>query len=1417
MPDSDAVRRPANAPFTLFEVSWEVCNKVGGIYTVVSSKAKLLVERFGDEYVCVGPWLLSAQDRESQFEEERGFEEFAESCRRLGVPVRVGRWRIPGRPRTVLVEFTGLLSGKDAWFARLWEKHRVDSLTGGWDYAEPVMFGRAAGMVIEQWWKDFVAPAHREAAAQFHEWMTGSGLLYLKELVPPVGTVFTTHATVLGRALASRGRDPGVALPGKPEDEARALNVVAKHSMEAAVARAADVFTTVSEVTAQEAGTFLGRRPSPITPNGIDLEVADALAAEVSPADARAALLRLAARFLGEEVPGAALVGTSGRYEFHNKGIDVLLDAFAGVNRRPGRPVVLFLFIPAGASAIRIPPSADGGGPGRRPSSVVSTHHLFEEENDAIQSACAKHGLDNAPGSRVRVIHVPVYLRRGDGVLDLPYEGVLRGLDLTCFPSFYEPWGLTPVESLVAGVPTVTTDYTGFGRWMREHGVGEDRGLTVLDREGIPYAEVTASLLARVEALLAAPGDREATAATCRAAAAEVAWTDLVGRYAEAFEVARDEASRRAPLPGHAPVRSEAARGGAAPRPSPARPRLRTFEVTGSLPPELDGLKEISRNYFWTWDAGMRALFEEIDPERWQRCGRNPARLLREVRISEVRKRAVGTGLAERVKAAVGRLRAAAGGPPDPVAVAAGITAKRPVAYFSAEFGIESTLQTYTGGLGILAGDHLKAASDLGLPLVGVGLFYHRGYLRQRIGQDGSQLWSPADNAPDGHALDLVRDESGAPLEIPVVLPGGRLVLHAWRAMVGRVPLFLLDADLPANRPEDRTITHHLYGGDEEMRLRQEVVLGRGGPHLLHLLGIHPSVIHLNEGHAAFAPLTRVAGLVRHQGLTFEEAREAVRSGTVFTTHTPVPAGHDCFPESLMRRYFSDVESWVGLPWERFFALGTSDEDPGGFMMTRLAARLASFVNGVSAIHAGVSRRILSPVWPGFLRGEVPVVPVTNGIHLPTWTAPEVAALVRPGGGAPLGSDFAERAPSVAPAALWRARTACRHRLLDALRARVRASSAELKEPPEDLRRSLDGLDENALLIGFARRFAPYKRADLLFRDPDALLRVLDREDRPIRILYAGKAHPRDGQGQEILRRVAARARSAEFRGKVYFLEDYDMELGRLLVQGVDVWLNNPDRPLEACGTSGMKAAANGVLNLSVLDGWWPEAFDGLNGWAITGGETGETAESRNALDAEDVLRKLEREIGPLFFDRDDDGVPLRWLERVRHCLATVPPRFGTGRMVEEYRDRAYLPLARAHDALRADDYAGAREIVGRKRRLRRGFGDVRILSATLPDAGRMEVRDELKVEVEVDRGGLEPGDLLVELVLARREPDGEPAATTVVEMQPAGPQEGRRTLWQASCCMGEPGSFSCGVRVRVRDPEGGPPDPAQADLLLWA
>jgi starch phosphorylase len=611
----------------------------------------------------------------------------------------------------------------------------------------------------------------------------------------------------------------------------------------------------------------------------------------------------------------------------------------------------------------------------------------------------------------------------------------------------------------------------------------------------------------------------------------------------------------------------------------------------------------------------------------------------------------------------------------------------------------------------VLAGDHLKAASDLAFPLVGVGLFYRKGYLRQRVSVLGDQIPLPVENEPRDLPMDLVRDATGRPLTVLLDMPGTRLTLVAWRVMVGRVPLYLLDADLPENRPEDRAITHQLYGGDQEHRLRQEIVLGKGGMRLLHRLGIEPSAVHLNEGHAAFAPLERASRLVHQAGLTFDEAVEIVRASTAFTTHTPVPAGHDRFPEALLRRYFSDSAAWVGLPWERFLALGQAGAERD-FNMTYLGLRVSAVHNGVSRLHGAVSRRLLGPFWPGLLEEEVPVGSVTNGVHLPTWTAAPIQRLLGVADRPVAGGDFAARAEAVDGPSLWSARRDARRRMLAEVARFLHASCDERHEPADVRERLLAGLSPDALLVGFARRFATYKRADLLLRDLQRFERLVGRADRPIRIFYAGKAHPHDAAGQDLLRKIVQATRSPALLGKVYFLDDYDMELARRLVQGVDVWLNTPVRGMEASGTSGMKATANGAIHLSVRDGWWDEGFDPANGWAIGEGPGASTREVEDDLDAAALYRLLEEEVLPAFFDRDEHGVPHRWLQRVRRSLATLPPVFDARRMVGEYGQVAYLPLASAWLEHATSGWSRAKELAARHGRVRRAFAGVRVAGA---------------------------------------------------------------------------------------------------------
>lgn len=598
------------------------------------------------------------------------------------------------------------------------------------------------------------------------------------------------------------------------------------------------------------------------------------------------------------------------------------------------------------------------------------------------------------------------------------------------------------------------------------------------------------------------------------------------------------------------------------------------------------------------------------------------------------------------------------------------ISDSHPVAYLCAEYAVDSTLRIYSGGLGVLAGDHLKSASDIDLPLIAVGLFYRGGYLRQEVTDQGEQIAHEIANRPLEQPVDPVTDEHGKPIEISIDLPGRELRLRAWRVAVGRVDLYLLDADAPGNSEADRAITRVLYGGDEEMRIQQELVLGCGGVRLLQQLGIEPSVWHLNEGHAAFSTLERVAALCEG-GMGHAEAAEVVRANTAFTTHTPVPAGHDKFGEDLAAEYLGQFTSRTGLSLEQVLDAGRSPDEPDVFNMTCLALTYSSFCNAVSVLHGAASRRLLAPFWPDTPEDEIPITSITNGIHLPTWTHPSLAQALGAAGRPVRGEDFARRAGALTDEELWQIRRALRARLIGRM-----IHDIEHSEPDGAVRDAmLAGLDDHALLIGFARRFARYKRADLLVADAERMAAILGDPERPVRILIAGKAHPRDERGQGILKQVVASSRTEPLLGKIYFLQDYGTRLASFLVQGVDVWLNTPKRMQEASGTSGMKAAANGGLNLSISDGWWPEAADGRNGWTIAE-QPLEDGGDQNLADSQDLYRLLEEVVAPLFFRRNRDGIPADWLGMVRHALETIPPVFNTDRMVSEYRDRAYHPRA---------------------------------------------------------------------------------------------------------------------------------------------
>jgi glycogen phosphorylase len=713
---------------------------------------------------------------------------------------------------------------------------------------------------------------------------------------------------------------------------------------------------------------------------------------------------------------------------------------------------------------------------------------------------------------------------------------------------------------------------------------------------------------------------------------------------------------------------------------------MSTTVVTGvNLPARISRLNELAHNLWWSWRIDASELFQSLDRTLWELTQHNPVKMLQQIAQSRLEAVAADPGFLRRydgIIMALDRCLAARG---------AWFTEKYPelagktIAYFSAEFGLHISLPIYSGGLGILAGDHCKEASDLGLPLVGIGFVYPQGYFKQRITAEGRQeaYYERFDyNAAPIEPV-ITRESEGGLLKLD--LDGRTIYVAVWRVRVGVVSLYLMDTDVEENSPWDRELSARLYGGDQETRISQEMVLGIGGVRMLERLGIRPSVFHANEGHAAFQLLERVRSYVQ-SGLTFEEAVERVKATTIFTTHTPVPAGHDAFPFWLVEKHFAGFWEQMGLDREQFLSLGGYSDGFGGqhFNMTALSLRLAGVCNGVSKLHGHVSRQMWQPMWPDKAVDEVPITHVTNGVHTPTWIAPRLDRLFAKY----LGPDWLqhhdepalwERLHDLPDEELWNVHQQLKNRLFNFMRERARRGWMDEEAGPIKVLTSGTLLNPTALTIGFARRFATYKRALLIFRQLERLKHILHDEWRPVQIIFAGKAHPADNPGKNLIHELYNFARDHHIGGRVAFIENYDIHVAKYFYRGVDVWLNNPRRPLEASGTSGQKAALNGVPHLSVLDGWWYEGYQGTNGWAIDPKvPEGISDEEHDEADAAELYRVLEQEVVPLYFERDSDGIPRGWVKVMKEAIRTAAPVFSARRMVKEYTERMYIPAMKA-------------------------------------------------------------------------------------------------------------------------------------------
>lgn len=846
--------------------------------------------------------------------------------------------------------------------------------------------------------------------------------------------------------------------------------------------------------------------------------------------------------------------------------------------------------------------------------------------------------------------------------------------------------------------------------------------------------------------------------------------------------------------------------------------RIHEFHVAPALPEALAPLQEIAMNLRWTWDHESIELFRRVSKRLWEEAGHNPVRMLGTVDQRRLDQLAGDEGFRAHLARVHADLRRHMERPGWPEG-RCGDSEELRIAYFSAEYGITECLPIYSGGLGILAGDHLKSASELGLPLVGVGLLYQKGYFEQYLTPDGWQQERYPINDFPTLPIHLERDPGGRPLQVAIELPDHRVVAQVWRAQVGRIPLYLLDTNVAANSPADQDITDELYGGDSEMRIRQELVLGVGGLRALRALGIRPTVCHLNEGHSAFLALERMRELIAEQGLTAAEARLAVEAGNVFTTHTPVPAGIDHFPAALAEHYLAPYARLLGLKTAELLALGS---DPQGehFSMAVLAIRLATRVNGVSRLHGRVSRRMFGSLWPGVPEKEIPIGHVTNGIHVRSWISYEMASLYDRYLGPRWTEDPADQGvwdgvEEIPDSELWSTHERRRERLVAFVR-RTLASQLERRGAPDAaLAQAREVLDPEALTIGFARRFAPYKRATLLFSDFERLVRVLTGNGRPVQIVFAGKAHPRDEKGKAMIREIVGRLRDERIRRHVVFLENYDTSLARYLVEGVDVWLNTPRRPREASGTSGMKAAVNGALNLSVLDGWWDEAYTRGIGWAIGRGEEYRDEEEQDRVESRALYDILENDVVPLFYARGADGIPRGWTAKMRAAMRALCPVYNTNRMVCEYALEYYQACARRFTRLTAEKAARLRALAAWEQRVREAWADVRVRDVRVTGEREARVGGRVRVAAEVVLGRLRPEDVSVQIFHGPLDERGAISDPETAEMTCPEGSRPDACPYVGEIACGRSGRLGLAVRVLPRHEDQ--LHPHELRLMHWA
>lgn len=1386
-------------PDFLFETSWEVCNKTGGIYTALATKAMTLNNALGDNYILIGPDVWKeTRDNPDFIEDNSIFEIWRDKAYEEGLRIRMGRWNTPARPIVILVDFTPLFADKNEIFGELWDEFKVDSISGNWDYIEPALFGYAAGRVIESFY-NFHFSADEKIVAQFHDWMAGSGVLYLNKNVAQVGTVFTSHSTVMGRTLSEHGI-PYVEQIEIPEQNklAARFGITAKHSLERQAAGQADSFTCVSEITAKECKQFLQKQADVITPNGFD---ASMLPTEKELKEnahkARAAVLRVAEALTGSKIGDDVLFTMTGsRYEFHNKGLDLFIRSLGELNeeQKKNKKVIALIAVPAAHSGpdSELKQQLEGAEVSGSLQGRFTTHKLHEPDKDPILQELNNNKLNNKAEEQVCVIYVPAMLNKEDGLFNLSYYDLLSAMDLTVFPSCYEPWGFTPMESLAFRVPSVTTSQSGFGEFVLNKFQKQNESLKIINQD-CRQGEETIEAITKIinEYRTYGPDRMQQLKSDAAELAEKFEWQKQIPDWYEAFDLALNKALDRYDLykskiqysliEDYQPRKHEG-------------PAWKSISVQPFIPKKLEGLQRLANNLWWSWNYQAEELFSSMDEELWEEVGHNPIALLNSLSLEQIKKLSNSQKFLKKYKQVIGHF--------DDYMRKAHHSNEKMIAYFSMEFGLHETIRTYSGGLGILAGDFIKEASDQNLNMIGISLFYKYGYFQQGLSTFGEQIAHYPAQEIGKMPLKTVRNKNGQPLKITIAFPGRNLYARVWRVDVGRVPLYLLDSDMEENTAEDRKLTHQLYGGDNEYRLKQELLLGVGGIRMLNATVTEPEIYHCNEGHSAFIGVERLRNHIQEQKLSFDQAMEFVRATTLFTTHTPVPAGHDVFSEDLLRTYIPHYADRLNLSWDEFMNLGRFEDNKGDqFSMSVLAMKLSRKVNGVSRIHGRVTREMFAKMFKGYYPEEIDIGYVTNGVHYHTWSAKEWQELYKETLGEGFLKDHSDATnwQSIHQVDNNRIREIKKHLKSDLvayLKKKIEEDMTRRQENPKIIFETVEKLNEDALIIGFARRFATYKRAHLLFNNLQRLADLVNDEKRPVVFLYSGKAHPNDKAGQELIKRILEISRKPEFMGKVIFIENYNMRVARMMVHGVDVWLNTPTRPLEASGTSGQKAALNGVLNCSVLDGWWAEGYKAGTGWAIKEEKTYDNQQFQDELDAETVYNILESEIIPHFFGKQK-GYSDQWVEYIKKSIAEVAPHFTMKRMMDDYEERFYESLFSNYKEFSRDYTKKTSGIVAWKRKVLSNWEQVEATSLKVPDVNKkmLKVGEDFVAEINLNTAGLSGRDLGIEIIFFRGGENGKKKFLQVKEFDLVSEENGQ-AAYRCELALDNTGMFDYAFRI---------------------